>query len=139
MKDFRVTTDHDELDESLVHDFLSKESYWARGVSFETVQKAMSNSLCFGGFIGDSQIAFARVVSDYSMFAYFRDMFVLKEHRGNGYGRALVRAVISHPELQDLHCFMLGTDDAHGLYRQYGFEDYPRPERLMLLSGGNET
>ncbi len=134
MTDFRITTNRDELDIHLIQTFLTTESYWARGVSFKDVEKAMSNSLCFGGFIGTSQIAFARVVSDFTMFAYFRDMFVLKEHRGHGYGKALVQSVVNHPELQGLQCFMLGTDDAHGLYKQYGFVSYPSPERLMLLA-----
>lgn len=132
MQDFRITTNRDEMDESVIHNFLSNESYWAQGVSLQKVQKAISNSLCFGGFVGTSQVAFARVVSDFSMFAYFRDMFVLVEYRGKGYGKALVQAVVSHPELQGL-TFLLGTDDAHGLYEQYGFVSYPRPERMMVL------
>ena len=139
MTDFRITTIRDDLDIHLIHTFLSTESYWARGVSFEDVEKAISNSLCFGGFVGNLQVAFARVVSDFTMFAYFRDMFVLEEHRGHGYGKALVQAVVNHPELQGLRCFMLGTDDAHGLYEQYGSISYPSPERLMLLARESKT
>lgn len=137
MEKLRISTDRDELDSVLIHDFLANDSYWAKGVSFEAVERAISNSLCFGGFIGKSQVGFARVVSDYTMFAYFRDMFVLPAHRGNGYGKALVEAVVAHPDLQGLYCFMLGTDDAHGLYSQYGFRPYPNPERLMLHVGGD--
>ena len=86
-----------------------------------------------------SQIAFARVVSDFATFAYFRDMFVLNEHRGKGYGKALVQTVVSHPDLQGLQCFMLGTDDAHDLYGQFGFVAYPAPERLMLYVGDSKA
>ena len=127
------------MDVGLIHDFLSNESYWARGMSLATIQKAISNSLCFGGFIGSSQVAFARVISDLSTFAYFRDMFVLRAYRGKGYGKILVQAVVSHPELQHLQAFLLGTDDAHGLYMQFGFVPYPSPERLMLLASEDET
>ena len=133
MTKLRISTNRDELDKELIHKYLSYDSYWAKGVSFKAVEKAISNSLCFGGYVGNAQVAFARVVSDFSMFAYFRDMFVLESYRGNGYGKALVQAVVAHPDLQGLRCFMLGTDDAHGLYSQFGFTQYPEPERLMLL------
>ena len=139
MTDFRITTNSEEFDRRTIHEFLSKESYWARGVSRESVDTAISNSLCFGGFFKNSQVAFARVVTDYSMFAYFRDMFVLEAYRGRGFGKELVQAVTSHPKLQNLHCFMLGTDDAHGLYEQFGFISYPDPRRLMLLDQQNDT
>ncbi len=139
MKDFRISTNCDEFDKRMIHAFLSTESYWASGVSFKTVETAISNSLCFGGFVGSSQVAFARVVSDFSMFAYFRDMFVIEAHRGRGYGKALVQAVVSHPDLQGLRSFMLGTDDAHGLYEQFGFVPYPSPGRLMLMANRGET
>lgn len=139
MSDLRITTNSDEMDRSMIHAFLSKESYWARGATIEVVETAIENSLCFGGFVGSTQVAFARVVSDYSMFAYFRDMFVVEKYRGRGYGKALVQAVVSHPDLQELQSFMLGTDDAHGLYQQYGFITYPNPDRLMLLASHRET
>ncbi|MGZ5858259.1 MAG: GNAT family N-acetyltransferase [Burkholderiaceae bacterium] len=118
------------MDIPLIHRFLSEESYWKKGVSLEIVRKSLKHSMCFGGFIGDKQIAFGRVITDYADFGYLRDVFVLKEHRGKGYGKLIVQEILSHPELRGVN-FMLGTEDAHSLYEQFGFTAVPNPERLM--------
>jgi len=81
--------------------------------------------------VGEAQVAFARVVSDYATFAYLGDVFVLPGHRGKGYGKALVAAVLAHPRLQGLRRFMLATRDAHALYARFGFAAPARPESLM--------
>jgi GNAT superfamily N-acetyltransferase len=131
MDEFRVSTDKAELDVPFVHRFLSEQTYWARGIPLAVVQKSIANSLCFGGFLGGAQIAFARVVSDYATFANLVDVFVLPEHRGKGYSKALLTTVFAHPELQGLRRFMLSTSDAHGLYGQFGFAAPKTPQTLM--------
>ena len=127
----RISTDIEDLDVALIHRFLSEESAWAQQIPIETVRTSIRNSLNFGGFLGDSQVAYARVVSDYATFAYLVDVFVLREHRGKGYSAALVAAVMAHPRLQGLRRFMLATSDAHGLYAKFGFAPSSRPHTLM--------
>jgi GNAT superfamily N-acetyltransferase len=131
MEQLRISTNAQDLDVPLIHRFLSEESAWARGIPIETVHTSILHSLNFGGFLGASQVAYARVVSDRATFAYLVDVFVLKEHRGKGYSRALVGAVIAHPQLQGLRRFMLATSDAHGLYAKFGFAPSSRPQTLM--------
>jgi GNAT superfamily N-acetyltransferase len=131
MQDFRITTEVGELDAELVHRFLSQESSWAKGISLALVERSMANSLCFGGFLGKDQIAFARVISDYATFANLVDVFVLPQHRGKGYSKDLMAAVVAHPQLQGLRRFTLATGDAHGLYAQYGFTAPLFPQSLM--------
>ena len=131
MEPLRISTAVEEQDVALIHRFLSEESAWAKGIPLETVRESVKNSLNFGGFIGASQVAFARVVSDYATFAYLVDVFVLPEGRGNGYSRQLMAAVMGHPRLQGLRRFMLATSTAHGLYARFGFTAPVRPETLM--------
>ena len=131
MSTFRITTNKNELDVPLVHRFLSEESAWAKNIPLVTVQRAIENSLCFGGFIGNSQIAFARVISDHATFANLVDVFVLPDYRGNGYGKLILNEVLSHPQLQNLRRFTLATADAHSLYSQFGFKPPLRPQLLM--------
>jgi GNAT superfamily N-acetyltransferase len=128
---FRISTAVDELDLALIHRFLSEHSGWARGISFALVQKSVQHSLCFGGFVGAEQVAFARVISDFATFANLVDVFVLPGHRGKGYSKALMSAVLAHPQLQGLRRFTLATGDAHGLYAQYGFTAPLFPQSLM--------
>ena len=131
MENFRITTETAELDLPLIHRFLSEQTYWAKGIPFALVQQSIDHSLCFGGFLGKSQVAFARVISDYTTFANLVDVFVLPEHRGKGYSKALMDAVFAHPQLQGLRRFTLATGDAHGLYAQYGFTAPLYPQSLM--------
>jgi GNAT superfamily N-acetyltransferase len=116
-----------------VHRFLSEESYWCPGVARDVVERSIDNSLCFGAYEDGKQIGFARVVTDGATFAHLMDVFVLSDYRGRGYGKELVRAVMSHPDLQGVRKFMLHTADAHSLYEQFGFHVVESGNLLMEL------
>ncbi len=131
MAAFEVSTDPARIDVGLVHRFLSEESSWARGIPRALVEKAIANSLCFGGYLDGNQVAFARVITDRATFANMVDVFVLPGHRGNGYSKQLVESVLAHPDLQGLRRFTLATGDAHGLYARFGFTPPLRPATLM--------
>lgn len=130
--DFHITTSGDRMDVDVIHRFLC-DSYWARGIPRETVEKSVRNSLCFGLFRGPAQIGFARAVSDCATFAYLADVFLVPEYRGRGLGKWLVESIMAHPQLQGLRRWMLVTRDAHGLYAKCGFRPLAHPERLMEI------
>lgn len=127
---FQVSTDPERLDVNVLQDFLST-SYWAKGRTLEQIKRTVAHSLPFGLFENERQIGFARVLTDYVTFAYVADVFILEEFRGRGLGRWLMNQVISHPELQEVRTWFLGTRDAHDLYRQVGFTELTHPEMLM--------
>ena len=116
-----ISTDRDRIDRELVHRFLSEHSYWARWRTREQNDRIIDTCLCFGVYEDGRQIAHARVLTDGVVFGYLGDVFVVHEARGRGVGKALMDAVLSHPHVRDLSRFTLVTDDAHGLYEQYGF------------------
>lgn len=126
-----ISTDKAALDIALIHGFLSERSTWAVGMPLALLEKAIANSLCFGGYQDGKQIAFARVITDGATFANLVDVFVLPEHRGLGHSKSLVAAIMAHPELQGLRRFSLATSDAHGLYARFGFTSPQRPQTLM--------
>jgi GNAT superfamily N-acetyltransferase len=133
MTAIEISNDNNRLDVSMIHAFLANESYWVPGISRQSVEKSIANSLCFGAYSGGRQVAFARVVTDYVRFAHLLDVFVLKEFRGRGLGKRLMNSILSHPELRTIMRFTLGTQDAHGLYAQFGFTAPANPERQMEL------
>jgi GNAT superfamily N-acetyltransferase len=117
-----ISTDRSRIDRDLVHRFLSEHSYWALTRTREENDRIIDASLCFGAYDDDGrQIAHARVVGDGVAFGYLGDVFVVHEARGRGVGKALMEAVLAHPDVRDLRRLALVTDDAHGLYEQYGF------------------
>ncbi|MET1076720.1 MAG: GNAT family N-acetyltransferase [Pseudomonas sp.] len=131
MPQLQISTDQRLLDIPLIHRFLSTQSSWAQGLPLATLERSLAHSRCFGGYLNGAQVAFARVISDYATFANLVDVFVLDEHRGQGYSKAMLAAVLAEPDLQGLRRFTLATADAHGLYAQFGFTAPSRPESLM--------
>jgi GNAT superfamily N-acetyltransferase len=130
----RISLDTAELDVEQIHKYLSEESYWARGLSRAVFEKALQHSLCFGGYMDDIQVSFARVVTDRATFANLKDVFVFPAYRGRGYGIGIVQAVMTHPELLNV-LFTLGTNDAHGLYERFGFVRQKGSETNMFRPG----
>jgi GNAT superfamily N-acetyltransferase len=131
-KEFEVATDPARIDLRTVHEFLTN-SYWARGIPLEIVQRSIENSLCFGIYHGDRQVGFARVITDRATFAYLADVFILGPWRGRGLSKWLMECILAHPDLQGLRRWMLATQDAHNLYAQYGFSPLKAPERWMEI------
>lgn len=128
----RTSADFDDIDLALVHGFLSGESYWAADIPFETLARALRHSVCCSGHLdGIGQVAFARAVTDQATFAYLADVFVLPQHRGKGFGRAVVEALMADPRLQGLRRWHLVTRDMQRLYAGFGFEPLTQPERHM--------
>jgi GNAT superfamily N-acetyltransferase len=129
--EYTISTDNKRLDIRRIHDFVSNQSYWAKGRAIETVQRALDNSLNFGLYKNNQLIGFARVVTDYATFAWIADVFVLSEHRGQGLSKWMMEVILSHPELQGFRRWVLATRDAHDLYARFGFIPLHRPERWM--------
>jgi len=129
---YEISTERSRLDIELIHRFLSS-SYWAQGIPRQVVEKSVQNSLCFGVYFGAQQVGFARVVSDCATIGYVADVFVVPDHRGGGLGKWLIETIVAHPELQGLRRILLATQDAHGLYVQFGFTALANPERFMSI------
>ena len=130
---YEVSTDKTRLDIDLIHNYLSKESYWAKNIPRDVLERSIENAICFGAYEGGRQVGFARVVTDRAVFAYLGDVFVLPEHRGRGVSKLIMDAIQTHPDLQKLRRWHLLTRDAHALYRQYGFRDLENPARHMEI------
>lgn len=82
---FIASDDPDRIDYAAPHGFL-KNSYWARGISPELVEKPVQISVSMGLYADHRMIGFARAVTDYATFAYLGDVFVLEAWRGRGLG-----------------------------------------------------
>ncbi len=128
---YLLTTDKARLDLPAIHHYLSNESYWARNIPFDTFRRSVENSLCFVILQQHQPVAFARVISDFATVAYLGDVFVLPGHRGRGLSKWLLENIMAYPDLQGLRRWILLTRDAHGLYRQFGWQSIASPELWM--------
>ncbi|WP_434799486.1 GNAT family N-acetyltransferase [Terrisporobacter vanillatitrophus] len=118
---FYISKDKDRIQFQNVNDMLGM-TYWANNRSEDKIRKSIENSICYGAYLKDNnkQIGFARVVTDYATVYYICDVIVDENYRGNSIGKALMETIVNDKELQDMKG-MLVTEDAHGLYEQYGF------------------
>lgn len=126
---YSISSNSELLDFDVIYEFISN-SYWAMGRSRDEIEKAAKNSLNFGVYLNHKQVGYARVITDYTTFAYLADVFILEEHQGNGLGKALVKIAVEHSELASVNWY-LRTEDAHGLYAQFGFEALQKAEFYM--------
>ena len=113
-----------------VYDFLSH-SYWAKTRPRERTDEAFANSLVFGIYEDRRQIGMARIITDFCIFAYLCDVFIHEDYRGHGLGKWLMQSILEHPDLKHIRRWLLATDDAHGLYQQFGFVPLTEVEKWM--------
>jgi len=125
-----VSTDKSKLDIPFIQDFL-KDIYWAAGRTIEEVQTTIDASVCFGIYLNEKQIGFARVITDYVVFAYLMDVFIDEKHRGKGYSSILIEYIMHEPLLKNIKIWRLATSDAHFLYEKFGFTKLNHPEKMM--------
>ena len=125
-----VSANKTKLDLPFIQHFL-KDIYWTAPRTIEDVQTAIDHSFCFGIYDNDQQIGFARVITDYVVFAYVMDVFIDEAYRGKGYAIMLIDAMLHEPQLQQVKIWRLATRDAHYVYEKFGFKLLAHPERVM--------
>ena len=130
MKGIEISTDKRKLNLNFIATYLQA-TYWANNRSTENIKISIENSLCFGVYLNKSQIGFARVVTDRSVFAYLMDVFIVDQHKGNGLGALLLDEILLHRDIKDIETFKLATHDAHEFYVRKGFKRIAHPEFQM--------
>ena len=133
MTDYVIRTDLADMDLDLVHEWLSTDAYWSLGRSREAVGTAAEHSLNLGVFTdGGGQVAYARVVTDHTNFAWLCDVYVDRDHRGEGLGTRLVAVAAARLDALGVRRTLLATRDAHGVYAGFGFTPLPDPTMWMV-------
>ena len=130
MMKIEVSKDKARLNVPYIQQFLSQ-MYWAKGRSLKEVQVTIDHSECYGVYLDGKQIGFARLVTDFAVFAYLMDVFIDEGHRGKGYSSLLMKTIMKDPALQNVKIWRLATTDASFLYTKFGFTPLAHPEKLM--------
>lgn len=133
LEPYSISTDKSKLDVAYIYNYLSTQSYWAKERSLDVVKRSIDGSFCFGVYCNDKQVGFARVVTDTAVFAYIADVFIDEAYRGKGLSKQLMKVILAYPEFKTITQWSLKTLDAHGLYRQFGFNEPVEPKRILEL------
>lgn len=131
---YHITSDKSQLQPEIIHQWLSENAYWSKNIPYETVKQAFDHSFCIGALLNNRQVAYARMITDYTTFAYLADVYVEEAHRGQGLGKKMMELLLALPWVTQLRRIMLATLDAHDLYRHFGFEQPAFPERFMEIN-----
>lgn len=129
-----ISTDKTLLDINMIHHFLGNESYWAQNITIKEVTESINSSLCFGLFLNNMQIGFARLITDNTTFGYLCDLFIIASYRKKGYSKILMKYIMAHNVVKKLKKLLLITADAHFLYERFGFINITKPEQFMELN-----
>ena len=129
---FTISTQQEKLQVDVIHQYLTEEAYWTTGRTREMTEKSIKNSLCFGVYDDGVQIGFARVVTDFTIFGYLCDVFILTDYQGQGLGKWLTETILNVLDEEGVRWTMLAARDAHELYEDYGgFQKLYLPEKWM--------
>ena len=118
--EFVISTDRARMPPPVVLRLLH-DTHWGGGMTLEVLERAIANSVCFGLFERNTLVGFGRAVTDLATYAYWTDVVIAEEYRGQGLGRWLSECMLAHPELQGLRRVALLTRDAAELYTGVGF------------------
>ncbi|MDB5049639.1 MAG: hypothetical protein JWO30_2710 [Fibrobacteres bacterium] len=130
---YEFDDDLGRLDYPVLEAWLSG-TYWSPRIKAAEIEKgAVNSTLVAGCYLDGRQVGYMRLISDKTRFAYIMDVFVEDAHRRKGIAENLVRFAMGHPELQDVYMWLLGTQDAHSVYRKAGFGPVASPENLMMF------
>jgi GNAT superfamily N-acetyltransferase len=133
---YHVSTDKILLDRDRIFNFLTNHSYWAAGRERSVFDTSVEHSLCFGLYgANNEQAGFARIITDFAVYAYILDLFIFESHRGKGLSKMLLTFILAFPDLRPVKKWTLATRDAHGLYEQFGFTPLKNPEKHMERTG----
>jgi GNAT superfamily N-acetyltransferase len=119
---YEFDDDPARIDLDAVWAYLGTDAYWGRWRDRNHVQQQLGSAWRVVGCYesGGSLVGFARAMSDGVAVAYLADVYVLDSHRGLGLGTELVRVMVEGGPGREFR-WLLYTDDAHGLYRKFGF------------------
>lgn len=115
-----VTTDKSRFSYEDVKSLLSQ-THWASSRSNEAVKNSIDNSLCFYLVDQEKLAGFARVITDFTTFAYICDVVVDEAHQGSGFGTFLMESILSDPAVKHVPQWRLKTTYAAEFYSRFGF------------------
>jgi ribosomal protein S18 acetylase RimI-like enzyme len=117
---------------------LYQHEWWTKGRSLAQVRSLVEHSDLVVAFCESASrrlIAFARVLTDGTIKALIFDVIVDRDYRDRGLGQALMDAVVTHPELQNVqHLELYCRPELVPFYERWGFTDALGATRLMRLA-----
>ena len=103
---------------------LYAQEWWTRERTLEETRRVVAHSQINLGLVDrhDTLRGYARILTDYTFKALIFDFIISETHRSEGWGDALMEAIITHRDLQpipslELYCL----PEMFSYYERFGF------------------
>lgn len=121
---YTISSDPGRLDREWIHKVISTDTYWGGGRTRERMDQAIDHSLPYGLYDdAGRQVAFARLITDRTTFAWLSDVFVDRGVRGQGLSKRLIAHIVDEADRMGVRRVLLATGDAQSLYQRFGFAE----------------
>lgn len=114
----------DEAQSSELHQLFQAE-WWTKGRTLEDTRRMLKQCDLIVAFCepeGRKLAAFSRVLTDFVYKAFIFDVIVAAPYRRSGTGRALLEAIVQHPDLQQVrHLELYCLPELVPFYEKWGF------------------
>lgn len=104
-KEYKLSNENGLLIIEDIHSLL-KDTYWAAGISKETIKKSIEGSINFGVYLNNKQVGFARIITDQATFAWICDVIIDQSHRGKGLSKQLMAMMMWYLEEKSYGVFV---------------------------------
>ncbi|MFP4006627.1 MAG: GNAT family N-acetyltransferase [Spirulinaceae cyanobacterium] len=127
-----------EIKEEQLDDLLAlyHQAWWSRQRQKDDVRRMLEHSDVVLGLVEPEKqklVGFTRILTDFVYRATIWDVMVDSQFQGQGLGRILLNAVVSHPQLREVESMYLAcTAQMMPFYEKFGFtQEIKNDMRLM--------
>jgi len=127
-----------EINEDRLDDLLAlyHQAWWSQERQKEDVQRMLQHSDLVLGIVAPEQgklVGFTRILTDFVYRVTIWDVMIDSQFQGQGLGRILLNAVVSHPQLREVESMYLAcTAEMIPFYEKFGFtKEIKKDMRLM--------
>ncbi len=132
LEEVMLSTDRGLLDMDMLIQQIPKQLA-SLDVTPDRVLLSIHHSLCFGVYKGMRQVAFARIVTDFSTVGYIADFLVLDQEKESELRVLLLSTLLKHPELKLVRKWLTNHTMKATELNDAGFKSFRHSEGMMEL------
>lgn len=118
---FLIVKQLEKAHKNALLNLLKDHTYWAANYTDWKLDRLIENSESYSLFFEEKLIGFSRILTDFSDIASIWDVVIHSDFRKKGLAQLLMNYIFSDPLTQKVSYWVLYTDNAHGLYKKFGF------------------
>ena len=113
-------------------DFLDRNAFWAKGREINELKTCLANSdVVVSIWYCNEIVGFGRALSDGIYRGVLWDIVIDQNHRGKGYGRLIIKTLLSSKKIKNAKRVYLMTTNKKSFYSQLDFKEVSSQSLLI--------